>query len=186
MNNDWFKDMLNPIMEKLWKINLEILIIILMVVLLFSLWCEIPNPCSIEITPLKLLEDYSATSNKQVFQVKVMDIPCEFSLLGEATAALGTTSKTLGMLEKIKGMASAANSIRYKNETITVPDNAGMIKMNGVSIYHWNMTYQRFLIKEELYQKNILIISNGEVFYLYGGRKKYFSLNIELKSGKVR
>jgi len=184
-NYDWFPDFFKWIGEKLLKLSLKGFLVILFIILLIAAWFKIPNPWTIKIAPLSLFEEYSASSQNQTFDVKTAEIPCEFSLLSEFTSALGSTSRTLEMLSEVEELAGTANNLNFKNSTINVPDSAGVIRADMLSVYHWKKSYCRFFVDEELYQSNILIIMGNQIVYIYGGRNGYLSLNICLQYGTL-
>lgn len=184
MNNyDWFLDLIKWIGDKLLELSFRGFLVIIFIILLIIAWLKIPNPWTIKIGPLRLFDEYSTTSHNQAFNVKATEIPCEFSFLSKFSSALNSTSKTLEMVNEIGELAGAVNNLNYKNSTINVPANAGVISKDFLSVYHWKKSYCRFFVDEELYQSNMLIIIGNQIIYIHGGRSGYLAYNISLKYG---
>lgn len=178
---------LGLVLDKLSEISRKTWILIIVVCLLGYVWVEYPNPWSVNITPLSIMENTSVTTTDKNLDANTAVMEEGYSALSEVTSALGNEHDTLAIFEKMASMTETANNLKMKDTKITIPENVGVINLDDLTVYEWKKTYCRFLINDaQLYQDNIMVLFGDKIIYIYGGQNGYFSFNYVLSYGTLK
>ena len=174
---DWFSEL-----------SLKGKVILIIIIVAPILWLKIPDPKSVEITPI-LGKSIQSTIT---YKAEVSQVEISASLVSTLFSELSSLSKysdAIGLINTTSSLIDQNEKLKKTSRNFKIPIGAGQDSFAGYNYYTWKKTYRRFFTKDTpentLVNYNLIIINGDSFFHFRGSRNAYFAISLDVYAGTL-